>query len=117
MWLLDVNLPNGLTSLLSRLGFACESSIARGWRALTNGDLASAAIAAGFRVILTRDREFATSAERILVHLPDLAIVVVTIPQAREAAYVAAFEEHWRERPIVPRAGTVVEWPSSPGRP
>ena len=43
--------------------------------------------------------------------LLDLAIVVVTLPQAREAAYLAEFEARWRQTPIAPVAGDIVEWP------
>jgi hypothetical protein len=111
MWLLDVNLPTGLLRLLQGIGIACDSTIQRGWRALANGELASAAFASGFRVILTRDREFGASANSVLAQLPELAVVVVTIPQTREAAYLQAFEAKWQERRITPIPGTVVEWP------
>lgn len=111
MWLLDVNLPNGLLRLLQTAGVACDSTVRRGWREPTNGQLASAAFASGFRVILTRDREFGASASDTLSQLPEFAVVVVTIPQAREAAYLQAFETKWRERRITPVPGTVIEWP------
>jgi hypothetical protein len=65
----------------------------------------------GFRVILTRDRLFATSARRALAALPELGVVVVTLPQAREEAYLAEFQTQWRRKPIEPVAGSVVEWP------
>ena len=81
------------------------------WRDLTNGALADAAFREGFRVILTRDRLFGMSARRVLVALPGLAIVVVTLPQAREEAYLGEFEMQWRRKPIEAVAGTVVEWP------
>lgn len=86
MWLLDVNLPNGLARLLHRYGIACDTTARRGWRELTNGALAEAACREGFRVILTRDRLFLKSAGRPMVVLPELAIVIMTLPQAREAA-------------------------------
>ena len=47
----------------------------------------------------------------ILSALPELAVVIVTLPQTREAAYLAAFDTQWRQRPIEPIAGTIVEWP------
>ena len=53
-----------------------------------------------FRVILTRDRPFATSALGVLAALPELAIVVVTLPQAREEAYLARFQTRWRRKRI-----------------
>ena len=58
MWLLDVNLPSGLAPLLHSYGIACDTTARRGWRDLTNGELAHRAFREGFRVILTRDRLF-----------------------------------------------------------
>ena len=78
---------------------------------MTNGALADAAFREGFRVILTRDRPFGMSARRVLIALPGLAIVVVTLPQAREEAYLAELEMQWRQKPIEPVAGAVIEWP------
>ncbi len=63
----------------------------RGWRELTNGALAQAASREGFRVLLTRDRRFGASAGSTLKALPELAIVIVTLSQVREAAYLSAF--------------------------
>jgi predicted nuclease of predicted toxin-antitoxin system len=111
MWLLDVNLPKGLLRMLHGFGIDCDTAVRRGWRELTNGELAGAAFGAGCRVILTRDRDFGSAASGMLANLRELAVVVITIPQAREAAYVEAFEARWRERPIAPVAGSVVEWP------
>jgi predicted nuclease of predicted toxin-antitoxin system len=111
MWLLDVNLPNGLAGLLHGFGISCDTAARRHWRDLTNGALADAAFREGFRVILTRDRLFGMSARRVLAALPGLAIVVVTLPQAREEAYLAELEMQWRRKPIEPVAGAVVEWP------
>ena len=39
MWLLDVNLPNGLIRLLQSYGIPCATTALRGWRDLTNGAL------------------------------------------------------------------------------
>ena len=111
MWLLDVNLPNGLIRLLQSYEIPCATTAQRGWRDLTNGALAEAAFREGFRVILTRDRLFGTSARGVLAALPELAIVVVTLPQAREATYLTEFETRWRRKRIEPIAGAVVEWP------
>ena len=49
MWLLDVNLPTALTGLLQNYNIAAETTVARGWRELTNGALAEAASCEGFR--------------------------------------------------------------------
>ena len=47
----------------------------------------------------------------ILEALPELAIVIVTLPQVREAAYLSAFDGAWHRRPIEPVAGAIIEWP------
>ena len=111
MWLLDVNLPTALTGLLHSFGIVTETTAARGWRELTNGELAQAASHGGFSALLTRDRGFGTTAGGMLATVPDLAIVIVTLPQAREAAYLSAFDAAWRRRPIRPVAGAIIEWP------
>ena len=51
MWRLDVNLPNGLIRLLQSYEIPCATRARRGWRDLTNGALAEAALPEGFRVI------------------------------------------------------------------
>ena len=112
MWLLDVNLPTALVALFSGYGVVADTAPRRGWRSLTNGALAAVAVQAGFRVLLTRDRGFGASAAQMLATLPELAIVVVTLPQAREEPYLAAFAEAWRVEPIRPLPGAVIEWPS-----
>lgn len=111
MWLLDVNLPTALTRLLQGYGIVAETTAGRGWRALTNGVLAQAASREGFRVLLTRDRRFGASARSALEALPELAIVIVTLPQLREAAYLSAFDAAWHRRPIEPVEGGLIEWP------
>jgi hypothetical protein len=50
MWLLDVNLPNGLIRLLQSYEIPCGTTVRRGWRDLTNGALDEAAFREGFRV-------------------------------------------------------------------
>jgi hypothetical protein len=89
-----------------------ETAPRRAWRSLTNGALAQAAVQAGFRVLLTRDRGFGVSAAQTLSTLPELAIVVVTLPQARDESYLAAFAEAWRLNRIRPIPGAIIEWPS-----
>ena len=112
MWLLDVNLPTGLVGVLGSYGIACETTVGRGWRDLTNGMLVATAFQAGFRVFLTRDRLFREDASKSLRTSPEIAIVVVTLPQARAAPYLSAFTDRWRERSIQPEAGRVIEWPT-----
>lgn len=105
MWLLDVNLPTALTGLRQGYDIAAETTAARGWQQLTSGALAESAARAGFRVLLTRDRRFGTSAGSTLGAVRELAIVIVTLPQLREAAYLAAFNAAWQRQPVEPVAG------------
>ena len=111
MWLLDVNLPNGLVPMLQRFGIQCDTTVARGWRDLGNGVLAEAAFAAGFRAVLTRDRLFGESAGKALRAYPELSVVILRLPQARESIYLKEFEKRWAVHPIQPVPGKVVEWP------
>ncbi|OGK96373.1 MAG: hypothetical protein A3E31_03915 [Candidatus Rokubacteria bacterium RIFCSPHIGHO2_12_FULL_73_22] len=111
MWLLDVNLPTALAGLLLGYDITAETTAGRGWRELTNGALAQAASREGFRVLLTRDRRFGASAGSMLEALPALAIVIVMLPQVREAAYLSAFEAAWHRQPIEPVPGAIIEWP------
>ncbi len=111
MWRLDVNLPRGLLKKLRELGVEAETTASRGWRDLGNGVLAEIAYGAGFRAILTRDRLFGESAGKALKTFPDLAVVILRIPQAREEAYLCEFEARWQKEPICPVPGEVLEWP------
>ena len=62
MWLLDVKMDVHLVQTLLELGVSCDTAANRGWKALSNGELVSAAIAAGFTCLLTRDQLFCESA-------------------------------------------------------
>ena len=70
MWLLDANMDVHVASLLGGFGFPCEAATQRGWQALDNGHLVSAAVEAGFTCLLTQDRLFAESASRALKTSP-----------------------------------------------
>jgi predicted nuclease of predicted toxin-antitoxin system len=87
-WLLDVNVPAQLVSTLSGFGVEAEIAIGRGWKELTNGRLLEAASKAGFSAILTRDRLFGQSAAKSLKLFPTIALVVVTLPQARAPEFL-----------------------------
>jgi hypothetical protein len=50
---------------------------------LSNGELVSAAVGAGFTCLLTRDQLFGESAARALKTFPSFAVVVVDLPQQR----------------------------------
>ena len=111
MWLLDVNLPNGLRLVLREFGIESDTTVFRGWRDLGNGALAKAAIDAGFQAILTRDKLFGESAAKALRVYPQLSVVILRIPQSRAETYLAAFRQHWQRDPILLTPGQVVEWP------
>lgn len=111
MWLLDVNLPNGVIGLLKGYGIGCDTTIARGWRDLGNGALASVASKAGFKAILTRDRLFGESAAKSLYSFPELSVVIIRIFQSKQSSYLKEFEAGWKVKPITPIPGMVVEWP------
>jgi hypothetical protein len=81
MWLLDANMDVHLVSVLTGFKTPCDTAGKRGWKALSNGDLVSVAVDAGFHCLLTRNRLIGESASRALKLYPDFAIVVVNIPQ------------------------------------
>ena len=66
MWLLDANMDVHLVQVLNELGASCDTAANRGWKALSNGELVSEAVAAGFTCLLTRDQLFGESAARAL---------------------------------------------------
>jgi predicted nuclease of predicted toxin-antitoxin system len=112
MWLLDVNMPNKLAQALFELGVSAETTHQRGWDALTNARLLEAAVSQGFNCLLTRDRLFAESAARALKRFPHFRVVVVTLPQLREKAFLDAFRKAWDASPILSVPGEVVYWPT-----
>ena len=111
MWLLDANMDVHLLSLLRRLGADCEATSRRGWQALANGDLVSAAAKAGFVCLLTQDRLFGEAAARALKSHPRFCVVVVHLPQLPWKRYQHDFESAWSKSPIRPVAGKIIHWP------
>jgi hypothetical protein len=111
MWLLDVNMPKRVASLLGEFGIESDSADDKGWGGLTNGVLVEAAANAGFNCILTRDRLFGESAARALKRFPAFSVVLVTIPQLRGAAFLEQFRRSWVRGPIQPLAGQLLAWP------
>jgi len=99
MWLLDANMDVHLASVLTGFQIECDTAGNRGWKALSNGNLVKAAVGAGFRCLLTRDRLFGESASRALKLFPHFAVVVVNIPQRRWPEYREIFLARWREHP------------------
>jgi hypothetical protein len=61
MWLLDANMDVHLVSVLADFDIPCDTAGKRGWKALSNGELVSVAVDAGFRCLLTRDQLFASA--------------------------------------------------------
>jgi predicted nuclease of predicted toxin-antitoxin system len=114
MWLLDANMDVHLVTVLKEFGVQCETAASRGWKALSNGELVAAAAAAGFCCILTRDQLFAESASRALKLFPQLAVVVITLPQGRWEEYGKRFLKAWAVAPIQPAPGRLVLWPIIP---
>lgn len=112
MWLLDVNMPKQLTSLLKELGRESDTAQSRRWDALSNGRLVEAAVSAGFTCLLSRDKLFGESASRVLDRFPEFAVVLVTLPQLRAMQFLEAFRNAWKIAAIVPVAGEVTSWPS-----
>ena len=112
MWLLDHNLPKQLVGALQSLGIDCDTTAHRGWSDLGNGELLSVASRADFACILTRDVLFAESASKAMDRYPQMAIVLVTLPQSRGNEYAAQFLSHWRRSPISPEPHAMIRWPA-----
>jgi hypothetical protein len=109
-WLLDVNVPVDLVTTLGGYGIDADNAAARGWKELTNGRLLEAAANAGFTVIVTRDRRFGQATAKSLKQTPTIALVVVTLRQARIREFLLEFEAAWLNQPISPVAGRVIVW-------
>lgn len=116
MWLLDKNVPIQLSDALSERGIQAVTAEAKGWGALTNGDLIAAAVTAGISCILTRDRLFAQSASKALKGHTAPAVVILVLPQLRAQAFLDAFSRAWSEQEIDPRPGEAIYWPAASGR-
>ena len=112
MWLPDANLDIHLLEPLQRPGIDCDRAGNRGWKTLRNGDLVAAATQSGFDTLLTRDQLFAESASRAWRMFPNLAVVIVTLPQLPSARYLKAFALAWTACPIQPQPGNIIIWPS-----
>jgi len=92
MWLFDV---------AREFGIEAATAESRGWDAAN----------AGFRCVLTRDRLFGESAARALRRFPHFSVVFVTTPQLRGAPFLEQFRIAWKQGPIQPVAGKLVDWP------
>ncbi len=113
MWLLDANMDVHLSVLLTGRGVSCDTAANRGWKALSNGQLVSVAVASGFDCLLTRDRLFGESASRALRSHLTFAVVLINLPQQRWPEYSERFTDLWDSSPIRPQPGKLIEWPAS----
>ena len=113
MLLLNVNIPLAVKAFLEAQGLKADTAESRGWRELENGDLVSAAMKAGFRCLLTRDKRIANSAAKALSHFPEFSIIILVIAQVKEPQYLKNFEEAWKKSPLKPASGKVLDWPTS----
>ena len=111
MWLLDVNVDARVAAFLAECGVRAENATDRGWRGLTNGDLVASAVQNGFTCLVTRDAGFREAASQALAVCPEFSVVVITLRQKPQAAYMADFRAAWSASPILPHRGGVVYWP------
>ena len=111
MWLIDKNLPIQLFLLLEEFGIKAVTAEYQGWGGFTDSALVAAAIESGVVCILTRDRHFSQSAAKVFNHQPELAIVIVEIPQMHRRQFLHEFREAWSRQAISPVPGMVITWP------
>ena len=111
MWLLDANMDVHLLSLLREFGVESEAATRRGWGALDNGELVSAAAEGGFTCLLTQDRLFGESAVHALKAYPNFSVVVVRLRQKPWREYQEQFRLAWAATPIQPVPGQTLHWP------
>jgi hypothetical protein len=106
MWLLDANMDVHLFSVFQ---ISCDTAGQRGWK--TNGELVHAVVDAGFKCLLTRDQLFGESASQALKQFPEFAVVVVNVAQRPWPQYLEESLARFRERPIEPIAGKLIQRP------
>ena len=110
MWLIDENLHTGLHKVLAEFGISSKSVSYAGLSGVDNGALTKAAHELGYRCILTRDHTFPRDAGHALAQTPEMAIVIVKLPQNPPRTYLERFKNSFALNPIVPRVGDTVEW-------
>jgi predicted nuclease of predicted toxin-antitoxin system len=115
VWLLDANLDVRICQVFGEFGIESHTAESHGWKHLLNGQLVSAAVAAGFTCLLTRDRLFAESASRSLKQFPHFAVVLIQIEQQKRSEYLARFRAALLREPIVPMPGSSIDWPTRAG--
>lgn len=111
MLLLDHNLPAQLKAIFTSHGFTCATTYEHGWQELENGDLVAKASNAGFTCIVTKDVRFGLAAARALKTHPNMAVILIRLPQGKSADYTARVEARMQSNPLVPTPGKIIEWP------
>lgn len=112
MWLLDHNIPLITRKILLEKQIPCEATKNLTWGRKRNGELVESAAANRFTAIITRDNLFKESASKNLKAFPQIAIVLVTLPQLKEKLFEEAFLMAWATSPIQPEAGKLIRWPT-----
>lgn len=108
-WLLDHNVPKQLVEWLRGKGIVAETAFGLGWHDLDDQELLKRANES-HQVLLTRDKRFAEAAGFPTTG-QGLSVVILQLPQAPAAAFVAAFELAWAAGAVQPKAGAVTLWP------
>ena len=109
--LVDHNLPPAVAKILVKHGFDCSTAAAKGWSALTNGELIQVAVDGGFEGIIAKDIRFHLDGQVVLKKHPKFAIVIVALPQAKKGIYLSAMEERLHTTKLIPVLGKVLVWP------
>ena len=91
--LLDENMPEGLRWSLRLLGHAVDSVRSLQLKGLENSRLYQE-VARGYDLFFTKDREFASQVRRR--DPPAAKVILTTIPQQPEPAFIAAFMAAFR---------------------
>lgn len=113
MWLVDENLSPRLFKIFKKYGMDCQSAQFAGVSGMKNGELTRRIAELGFTCILTQDRLFAVDAASVLLEFPQIAVVVIQLPQVPASSYLNRFEEQLQREPILPKSGHVIFWPST----
>ena len=100
-----------LVTVLTDFQISCDTAGQRGWKSLSNGELVRVAVDAGFKCLLTRDQLFGESASQALKQFPEFAVVVVNVQQRPWPQYREEFLVRFREHPIEPISGKLIQWP------
>ncbi len=113
VWLIDHNLPHTFYRVLREKNIRCQTTGFAKLGHLENGKLTQAAIAAGFKAIITRDKTFAVAAKDVLINYSNFSIVVIQYNQSPKETLGARFEKALEKYGmIMPKAGSGF-WPEN----